>query len=550
MMEDRATRGLEAMSRQAQGTSRSLTGVGDGLMRIVGLAAGAFTFAKAKDALLGYNSEMEQARLTTAAMLDLYSGNSGNMASQIGNANVLMGQLVQRAKTSTATTEELVKFMTQVVGPVKQAGMQTKELADFTASAVIAAKAFNIEGEVAARDIQQGLLRGARNDDLFSKQLLGAMHMTTEEFNKLSTAQRLATFQAALKHKTITDLGISQANTFAGIWSTIKDQIQIALGQVGAPLFKAMTADMIKLNQWIEKNSGRISDWAVEFGRAIRDGYEKAKQMVGWIIEHKDILLALAKGWLAMKGAQAIGGPLLAAQQIFNALKEGSMSSAMKLNALALAVGAAVVALEWFISKMENRQEEGIQKQVDRHRMTEDIIRAGGGNAGSAASLFNSKSGTFAASGFMNKDGSVNKQAMRNLAASMSDTELQKYTGSQYNTHETAGVMIAADMLEQSVARGMELAKSREAARSARDDFAKGQAMGRGILASVQELLTESDRLKKLGAMDMAKPNVNVRIERIEAKSEDPDRFIFQLQSALEDVARNPSSAFDAMRHG
>jgi hypothetical protein len=166
LLEDRATRGIAGLGSAAERASRSTGLLSKSVGRLAALGAGFFGLRAAKDALVDFNSQMEQAKLRTAGLLQLNL--EGDFSAHLQTANTLVAELQQRAKASTATTAELVDFMSEVVQPVTAAGLATKDLAEFSAQAVVAAKAFGDE-QIAAADIQQALNKGVEIRDRFTR---------------------------------------------------------------------------------------------------------------------------------------------------------------------------------------------------------------------------------------------------------------------------------------------------------------------------------------------------------------------------------------------
>ena len=277
MLQDKASKGVKNLTQELSKGSKASGGFGKSLRRVALIAGGVFGFRKAKEALIGYNEFMEQARLRTAGLIAITKDT--NLADQLGSANDIMKELQDRAKVSTATTKEFVSFMSDIVQPVSQAGLATKDIAKFTAQAVIAAKAFGDE-QIAAFDIQQALGKGVTIRDRFAIKLLGLQKETAREaFNELTSAERLLKIQQALGAPQIQQLAQAQAKSFAGVFSTLKDNIQIVLGDVGLPLFQALTKEVQRMVDFFGNNEEKVKAVAKSIGEGIVTAFKFAKQL-------------------------------------------------------------------------------------------------------------------------------------------------------------------------------------------------------------------------------------------------------------------------------
>lgn len=313
---------IEKSARAAAASTHSLKTM------VMGLGAvhlGAMAFGAAKKHLLDYNSSIEQSTTVIAGMLTLYTGASIDRTWDRATTSVARFQ--QMAKTSALTTKELVDTAQGITRPLIQVGVKMKDIEDITFGVANAAKAFGMNGAVVAMDIEQALRGGVTERDRFIKSMLAqkGVELSADQFNKLDQKKRIETLKRALTSPAITAMADKQSQTMAGVLSTLEDNIQIALGKVGLPLFKAITNEVKGWNAWIDKNSGRIE----EIGKSVGNGVMKAfsvikeiaaavfpilKELMGVIVsamqfaaEHKDTLVGLAKAMLVFKIGQTIG---------------------------------------------------------------------------------------------------------------------------------------------------------------------------------------------------------------------------------------------------
>lgn len=311
-------RGLSGSWQKARGSLRGFTDawyaaqfVGRGIK-----AAGG--------ALIGFNSSLEQSRITMAGMLRLNMQVEKVVTDAAGKETVVKAALPfvtamemakdavstyqQMAKKSVGTTKDFVDMATMITRPVVAAGLGMADLADFTKGAVIGARAFGIESGMAARDIEAALMGQLRSVDRFSRALLEPLGFAGEAgrraFNKMGAAARAETLKTALTQPAVAEMASAQEQSFAGVVSTFQDSLQIAIGKVGLPLFQQITAEVKSWNAWIETNSATLESMGAKLGGALAHGFGIVKDAVGFLVEHRKVFFALAKVFLAVKAGQ------------------------------------------------------------------------------------------------------------------------------------------------------------------------------------------------------------------------------------------------------
>lgn len=234
-----AVKGADALSKRLDGLSS--------MVKSAGMAvAGYFGAQAAGKALIGFNATVEETKNQIAGMFALTK--KTNLSDELENADRMYANLQKRAMSLPGTTEEYAKFASLVTRSVTDAGLGMKDLEDITVNAVVAAKSFGEEAEVAARDIDQLMSGRFNTTDPFSSKLLGSMGYATEEGRKkvreMSKAQRAELLKTALAQKQITQLADAQGATFQGRLSTVQDTLQQLAGKAGAPLFEALKKEL------------------------------------------------------------------------------------------------------------------------------------------------------------------------------------------------------------------------------------------------------------------------------------------------------------------
>lgn len=297
---------LDAIARSADKAAKGV----DGLKRVLGGLGGAlvaaFSLRGAKSVFIDFNSGLEQSRVTMAGIAAISKNTSFAGEFKSATQNVEKFQIM--AKRSALTTEDLVTMASRLTLPLNNAGVGQKRFQDLTFGAANAAKAFRFQTDVAARDVQEALMGNLTKTSIFMRQLLEPRGFTTESFNALSPAKRLQEVEKALTNPRIKEMAEAQANTWEGVTSTLKDNLQMGLGKIGLPLFRAITEEVKSWNEWIDRNQSKVDAFAKDAAAGLVTGFRAVKDAIAFLVAHKDEIMAIGKVWLGVKAAQMIGG--------------------------------------------------------------------------------------------------------------------------------------------------------------------------------------------------------------------------------------------------
>lgn len=570
LVDDKATRALGGIGKSAQAASGSVGALKRHLMGLGAAALGGAGMVGIKKGLLDFNSDMEQLRIRMAGLLDMNVG--GGFERRLGTAKDLVGELQLRAEKSTSTTKELAFFLGETIMPLTKAGIRVKDLARFTDLAVSAAKAFGAE-DIAALDIQQALgPEGIHARDRFGQKLLGIAKLTQEEFNKLGSNKKLAVLFKSLEHPSIMKMKGAQEHSFLGELSTTIDKLQLQLGQMGIPLFKAITAEFKSWNAWLAANPIALQNMASQVGSALKDGFGFVKGVFSFIVDHKDILLSIAKGFLLLKGIQmgvgAIGGIAgslsgSTGSLIGNFKMLGNTTAGLgaRMQAFGGVLSAAALAAVGIQIAFEHAGQKIVDQQNRRAKYGSFAMDAGDmaartGSAKFGGQGFDNRRYVGAArrtlasareSGILNDKGGINENLLRMSAQSMPEQvrgvgqeAMDKYIGSLRTQ------LVAAIEVERSGAIATFKTMQESAEVLARANFAAGRALmdslGGGGLMS---LLFDSPEDQ---ARTNAKDNINVHISKVVVPAKDPDRWIIDLGRFAAKQVRAPRQARGALR--
>ncbi len=306
LVEDKAARGVKNLDREMRKAAKTSGMLSGSLRKIAGAATAFFGFRAAKSALIDFNSGLEQSRITMAGMLKLNVG--GEWSTNMKRANFLVERFQQISKKSVGTTKDFVDMAQMIIRPLSSAGASMKGIEDITAGATVAARAFGMEASFAAADIEQMVMGTIGKKDRFARALISPLKLTTQEFNKLSEAERLRTINMALTSDAIKDMAKAQEGSFSGVMSTFQDTLQQTLAKVGLPLFQALTAEVQSWNAWIDRNQKSIQSMAKSLSSGLVTAFKVIKSVASFFASHASTLIFVAKTIAALKIGQAVGG--------------------------------------------------------------------------------------------------------------------------------------------------------------------------------------------------------------------------------------------------
>lgn len=609
VLQDQASKGVENIAQSAERASRSTSSLGSQIRGLAQMAAGGFFAAKAKDYLVGFNDEIEQARITMAGMMQLNVG--GAFAENMGKANSLVAEFQEIAKASVGTTKDFVMMASDLTRPVLAATGSMTALRDMTKGAVIAAKAFGVNAEVAAFDIEQALSGTMTSRDRLSRALLAPLGYDAADFNKLSAQMRADILQKALTGPAIADMAKAQEASFSGVMSTFEDNLQITLGKVGLPLFKALTSEVQKWNTWIDDNQEKIQQFGKSFGSQIVAGFNAIKEIGEFLVDNKDTLMLLAQAFVAYKGATLAGGlvggisstltktlesykkhstALTGASSAATQLADATSPAIKALGEFGPAVFAASYALgTWLDEKLgiSTWIADKLGPDLDRIAAApQRLIEQGAEFAGMSMGEDISQKWLRKFTGGAAPLAAPNVAGMPEAAAASVQERFARQAAenvaTMYDAERDARVAAADQFLREASQEGIRVAESFSSLASAAEavraagieegvsSLARGLMNAQMLVAQDPEALArvqarmlaqrqepragaaeeDEKRKKEAEALRGARGKVDVTIQRIEVRTADPNRFVHDMNRVFEQFNRAPTRARAALEGG
>lgn len=583
-LDDRASKGASGMASgfdKASSSAMSLKGV-------LATIGGAAVLKKGYDALIGFNNEIDQMKigLSTVMQMQLHLP----FAKAKNEADKLFDVFQQMAKKSPATTKDFMEMANAIAPAVALAGGGPEKLAKLTQGGVIASMVLGVRSDVAALDIKQMLAGTVSTKDQLAQQLLGSQGIKHEDFNKMSGDKRAGLVEKMLSQDSLKTAADQFGESFKGQISTIQDTLQMALGNVGKPLMASITAEVKKMNTWIERHPKLIAEWGSKLSATIKGAFEFVKSVSGWLVDNKEILFAIGKTFLAFKGAQLgtnifknfVGGMSNLVEKmkgagstvasLFSGGGSGSVTGGFKglvgilsgaggvIPALGLMAGAVGIVTELLNTHAEDDKKAraaqidineaigDIPEMMDRRQQLKDTLAGKGMMAGMSKDPMMRQRMETELEG-INKN--LFDPEKMGAAIQKIDEEARKHGGSGFRD-STKSMMSISDLpsmfdyedqgkskkVTEEVMRFME--SFNHLTMDQRDSAFKA-AFPEQYGITKQDTPEQSD--PSAGWKAGSGKDINVTIQKIEVASEDPDRFVFGIAKLSENAAKHPTSS-------
>lgn len=289
---------IGSYASKASSGVRQLSGsFGDlaGRLMVMQMATNAFDqlISQVKQAagyMLKFSSASEQTQLGIATMVNAMEGGSFNKA--LEGASETMAEINSMAAETPATGLELAKIYQGVLGPLKGAGLAQREILEAVKNTSVAGAAMGVDMDQAQRDVSL-MASGMAGADTKMYQLMktsGILAKTakqlgvklgddlTKGFNKLDPQKRGQMIKAMLGQ--FGAAGTAAGQTFSGLYSTIKGNLDNILKAGAGPLFESLKAGMSSISTFIVNNITMITNRAILIGEAFMIAFEPVRSLL------------------------------------------------------------------------------------------------------------------------------------------------------------------------------------------------------------------------------------------------------------------------------
>jgi hypothetical protein len=546
-----AARKVDEVGRAADRTARSTGGLKSALMSTFAMAGGAGAIMLAKRSLVDFNATLEANKSTMAGLLMMNTG--GGWEKNQEKSNALVDRFLIRAKETSATMADLALMGQWVTASVTAAGGSMKTLENITVGAAVAGKALGRETGDAGREISQMIGGRVEAVDVFGRQLLRSIgYADYQKFNKLKESQRLKLTEQALNQPALRAMAKAQSQSYAGVMSTLQDNLQITLGKVGLPLMKEITEEVKLWNSWIEKHPEKVGEMVRDVGSALKSGFGAVKSAVTWIADNKDVLLSLAKAALVMKGGSLIAGTLGAPFTALANLTGSMMAASNSTKGFAGAMTGVVGRLAQFgtilgtVGAGASLIADGILR--GRDRALKQVV-----DTSSTADFFGGVStGKYRRPGDKGMDSRVDDAIAAGVLLREKDGRFTVDMLKLMRGSEGSGLFNSATRQERSA---MLVAAKNELLAAALDRATRAYSVGlsAGGVAVGALWAAQIERVTKAATefdKPLAKSGTTIKIDKVVVPAKDPDRWIHDFEKETLKRARVPRRPRAALRGG
>ena len=266
---DEDIRGLTQAQRRISNLDRLGGAVGRGITGAIGgafaVAAGVGGVGLLSRGIMGLQSEIQEAEIGMASLISALTGQ--DIGASLKSAREQVAGLKEDAAAGAGELGHYTQGFQRILGPARTAGATLKEVRELNRQALAAGFAMRgAEGLLLApMDVAQALTQGVgERTTPIVNQLLGAIKMTNEEFNRLSKPERMTALSEAFQ--TMAAGAELMGRTFGAQTATLKDNVKDIIRELTRPLFDLWTTQLESANKWMTDNRDKMREMAEIWG--------------------------------------------------------------------------------------------------------------------------------------------------------------------------------------------------------------------------------------------------------------------------------------------
>lgn len=265
------------------------------------------------------------------------------------------------------TLDEASQGFRNLTAAVAGAHLKPKQLMELYEQVAVTAKATGTDVGSAAELVGRAIMRGqVRPVGVLGKELYQTLQAHGKLTKQMTVAGRMGLVTQMMKgQKPIAE---EMSRGIGDSLRKIRHAVDQVFQHVGTPVFAAIAKSLSSWADSLMKAEKGAKPLAEAFGEKLVKGFEVAKDVTGWLLDHWKQLAAIWAGFkvASMAGAaggfignlgQAIGGNLGGAMGMFG---KGLGTATAKLGLFAAAITGAYMAGqafgEWISSKMDERK--------------------------------------------------------------------------------------------------------------------------------------------------------------------------------------------------
>lgn len=250
----------------------------------------------------GFNAMLQDSKVKVAEMMAI--ARKSTLKDQYTEAAKAVDELNELATKLPGNTEDYVKALSLISGPILSAKDSTKDLLDITVSTLAFAKLVSreqgskLDVATSAREIQRAVDGTSRATDRLVLKMLGVAGVTMKQFKHMTALQREQILNSDKIRMRAKEFNDEQAKTFSGQKEQLHDRAVKLLARASEKLFERVASWMEKINNWFDENKTKVEAFADTVGSALADVAEAFGAAFKWLFDHpgevKDALTAIA----------------------------------------------------------------------------------------------------------------------------------------------------------------------------------------------------------------------------------------------------------------
>lgn len=260
-----------AFSGMVDGFSRALLGGAESAVSgVAGLLEKGIS-AALKDGI-SFADTMERTQIALASMQHMHMGVSFEAGMRSS------AQLMEQARIDAAALpgefKDIVGTMKAITPSGLQAGMTMEQIEKMSARAIALAESEGVSTKVAASQLAMMLDGRMTNRQAFGRN----MGFRSQELNAMKPEDRVKAIESQMQKG---DPAIeSYKNSWAGLTSSVRDNLRNVAKSFATPLFDSMKLSMHKGLEWFQANQQRIHTVAAALGTRLRSAFEYGQRAI------------------------------------------------------------------------------------------------------------------------------------------------------------------------------------------------------------------------------------------------------------------------------
>jgi hypothetical protein len=266
--------------------------------------------------LTGHIIELSAKTETTRiAIAGLFTA-SGFKGADDFNTSLLMSQSIMQKMIADAaklpgTMEDLQEIFQGGIAGGSKAGKSIMDIEQLSSKMMAVGKAFEMPAQMIRQEFSEMLEGRARKQTpLFAKlsQFMGD-DMTAQKFNAMAAPEKWEKIEAALEK--FNPMIKAYGDTWDAVSSTTESYANQLLRIGSSGVFEFMKQKLAEINEWYEKNKDQVDAIAKKLGDELavklKQGFEAVKEVVSFIIAHREAIVNIAEAFAVLKGFQILG---------------------------------------------------------------------------------------------------------------------------------------------------------------------------------------------------------------------------------------------------